>query len=175
MAKKEKTLSPLEKNKIEYDKFVKNLEGKTKEELLKIEQDLIKEIDAHDTKVGKTSFKVKNADEMKEAAEIARYFLNKQKVQFNYAIGMVELYEAFAPDMKTIPYPVLDAVLMNLGQLEYDGYDEWKKILKFNDFTKSYSDAYTELKARTYLLAEEHSTLQNKLGLNDPTAANQQK
>lgn len=173
MAKKEKELTPFEKNKIEFDKFVKSLDGKSREELLAIEQDLIKEIDAHDTKVGKTSFKVKNADEMKEASEIVRYFLNKQKVQFNYALGMIELYEAFAPDLKTIPYPVLDAILMNLGQLEYDGYDEWKKIKMFNEFTKSYSDAYTDLKARTYLLAEEHSTLQNKLGLNDPVAANQ--
>ena len=61
---------------------------------------------------------------------------------------------------------------MNLGQLQFEGHDEWVKIMKFNEFTKPYSDEYTKLKARTYLLSEEHSSLQSKLGLDDAAASN---
>ena len=46
-----KKLSEVEKNQQIYNEFVKTLEGKTNEELLAIEQDLIKEIDKHDRKV----------------------------------------------------------------------------------------------------------------------------
>lgn len=166
MAKK--TLSPIEKNKIEYDKFVASLEGKTLEELKTMEDALIKTIDKHDRKVAKAEFKVENKEELAKAVEIARYFLNKQKVQFNYVLGMVQLYDSFKPDMETIPYPIFDMILVNLGQLEFDGYDEWKKILDFEAFTKPYSEAYTELKAKTYLLAEEHTALQKKMEINTP-------
>ena len=170
MAKKK--LTEIEKNKIEYDEFIKSLEGKTNEELLTIEQDLIKTIDKHDRKVAKTEFKVVNKEELNEAVEIFHYFLNKQKVQFNYVEGLLQLWDAFNPDLETIPYPVLDCVLLNLGQLQFEGYDEWTKIMKFNEFTKPYSDEYTKLKARTYLYGEEHSALQSKLGISDPTASN---
>ena len=165
-------LSEVEKNQQIYNDFVKTLEGKTNEELLAIEQDLIKEIDKHDRKVAKYEFKVADKEALKEAVEIYRFFINKQKLQFSYVEGMLQLWNAFNPDLGTIPYPVLDAILMNLGQLQFEGYDEWVKIMKFNEFTKPYSDEYTKLKARTYLLSEEHSALQSKLGLDDAAASN---
>ena len=167
-----KKLSEVEKNQQIYNDFVKTLDGKTNEELLAIEQDLIKEIDKHDRKVAKYEFKVDDKKQLKEAVEVYRFFMNKQKLQFSYVEGMLQLWNAFNPDLETIPYPILDAVLMNLGQLQFEGYDEWTKIMKFNEFTKPYSDEYTKLKARTYLLSEEHSVLQSKLGLNDPATAN---
>lgn len=168
-----KKLTAFEKGKIEYDEFVKSLEGKTNEELLAIEQELIKTIDKHDRKVAKTQFKISNPELLPEAVEIAHYFLNKQRVGFNYAIAMTQLYESFNKELTTIPYPVFDMLLTTFGSLEFTGYDEWKKIIKFNDFTKPYSDEYAALKSRTFLLAEEHSTLQSKLGLTDSAASNE--
>ena len=165
-------LSEVEKNQQIYNDFVKTLEGKTNEELLAMEQDLIKEIDKHDRKVAKYEFKVVDKEALSKAVEIFRYFLNKQKVQFSYVEGLLQLWDAFNPDLETIPYPVLDTILMNLGQLQFEGYDEWVKIMKFNEFTKPYSDEYTKLKARTYLLSEEHSALQSKIGLDDAAASN---
>ena len=165
-------LSEVEKNQQIYNDFVKTLEGKTNEELLAMEQDLIKEIDKHDRKVAKYEFKVVDKEALSKAVEIFRYFLNKQKVQFSYVEGLRQLWDAFNPDLETIPYPVLDTILMNLGQLQFEGHDEWVKIMKFNEFTKPYSDEYTKLKARTYLLSEEHSALQSKLGLDDAAASN---
>lgn len=167
-----KKLTAFEKGKIEYDEFVKSLEGKTNEELLAMEQDLIKEIDKHDRKVAKYEFKVADKEALKEAVEVYRFFINKQKLQFSYVEGMLQLWDAFNPDLETIPYPILDTILMNLGQLQFEGHDEWVKIMKFNEFTKPYSDEYTKLKARTYLLSEEHSALQSKLGLDDAAASN---
>lgn len=170
MAKK---LSEIEKNKIEYDKFVKSLDGKTNEELLAIEEELIKTIDKHDRKVAKYEFKVVDKEALSKAVDVFHYFLNKQKVQFSYVEGLLQLWDAFNSDLDTIPYPTLDCCLMNLGQLQFEGHDEWEKIMRFNEFTKPYSDEYTKLKARTYLLSEEHSTLQSKLGLNNASAANE--
>ena len=167
-----KKLSEVEKNQQIYNDFVKTLEGKTNEELLAIEQDLIKEIDKHDRKVAKYEFKVADKEALKEAVEIYRFFINKQKLQFSYVEGMLQLWDAFNPDLESIPYPTLDCCLMNLGQLQFEGHDEWVKIMKFNEFTKPYSDEYTKLKARTYLLSEEHSALQSKLGLDDAAASN---
>ena len=167
-----KKLSEVEKNQQIYNDFVKTLEGKTNEELLAMEQDLIKEIDKHDRKVAKYEFKVVDKEALKEAVEIYRFFINKQKLQFSYVEGMLQLWDAFNPDIETIPYPTFDVILMNLGQLQFEGYDEWVKIMKFNEFTKPYSDEYTKLKARTYLLSEEHSALQSKLGLDDAAASN---
>ena len=60
MAKKK--LSAIEKNKLIYDEFVKSLEGKTKDELLAMEQNLIKEIDKHDKKIGNTTIALTNED-----------------------------------------------------------------------------------------------------------------
>ena len=112
---------------------------------------------------------------MKEAVEIYRFFINKQKLQFSYVEGMLQLWDAFNPDLETIPYPVLDTILMNLGQLQFEGHDEWVKIMKFNEFTKPYSEQYLHLKSKTYLLSEEHSTLQSKLGLGDSNTSNPSK
>nr|DAM31575.1 MAG TPA: hypothetical protein [Ackermannviridae sp.] len=167
-----KKLSEVEKNQQIYNDFVKTLEGKTNEELLALEQDLIKEIDKHDRKVAKYEFKVADKEALKEAVEVYRFFINKQKLQFSYVEGMLQLWDAFNPDIETIPYPTFDVILMNLGQLQFEGHDEWVKIMKFNEFTKPYSDEYTKLKARTYLLSEEHSALQSKLGLDDAAASN---
>lgn len=168
-------LTEVEKNKKIYDEFIKSLNGKTNEELLAIEQDLIKTIDKHDRKVAKAEFKVTNKEELKEAVEIFRYFIDKQKLQFAYVEGMLQLWNAFNPDIETIPYPVFDMCLVNLGQLTFEGHDEWEKIMKFNEFTKPYAEEYTKLKAKTYLLSEEHSALQSKLGISDPTASNPSK
>lgn len=170
-----KKLSEVEKNQQIYNEFVKTLEGKTNEELLAMEQDLIKEIDKHDRKVAKYEFKVVDKEALSKAVEIFRYFLNKQKVQFSYVEGLLQLWDAFNPDLEAIPYPTLDCCLMNLGQLQFEGYDEWVKIMKFNEFTKPYSEQYLHLKSKTYLLSEEHSTLQSKLGLGDANTSNPSK
>ena len=86
-----KKLSEVEKNQQIYNDFVKTLEGKTNEELLAMEQDLIKEIDKHDRKVAKYEFKVADKEALKEAVEIYRFFINKQKLQFSYVEGMLQL------------------------------------------------------------------------------------
>lgn len=170
MAKKK--LSAIEKNKLIYDEFVKSLEGKTKDELLAMEQDLIKEIDKHDKKVGKTSFTISNKEALPEAVDTFHYFINKQKLQYNYVGGMLQLWDAFNVDMDSISYPLLDVILMNLGQMSFEGHDEWVKISKFEEFTKPFAEEYATLKAKTYLLSEEHSALISKLGIDNPVASN---
>lgn len=167
-----KKLSPIEKNKLIYDEFVKSLEGKTNEELLAMEQDLIKEIDKHDKKVGKTSFAITNKEMLPEAVDTFHYFINKQKLQYNYVGGMLQLWDAFNVELEAISYPLLDVILMNLGQMQFEGHDEWVKISRFEEFTKPYAEDYAALKAKTYLLSEEHSALLSKLGIADAGASN---
>lgn len=172
MAKKK--LSAIEKNKLIYDEFVKSLEGKTKDELLAMEQDLIKEIDKHDKKIGKTTFALTDEDKeaLPEAVDTFHYFINKQKLQYNYVGGMLQLWDSFNKDMNEIPYVVMDVILMNLGQMSFEGHDEWVKISKFEEFTKPFAEEYATLKAKTYLLSEEHSALISKLGIDNPNASN---
>ena len=104
MAKK---LTAVEKNKIKYDEFIKSLDGKTKEELLAIEQDLIKKIDNHDRKVAKTQFNVNDKESLAQAVEIFRYFLNKQEVDSKIAGKAMELANEHEEDIADVFVEVL--------------------------------------------------------------------
>lgn len=175
MAKKtvkaeEKKLTAIEQNQIKYNEFIKSLDGKSMDELKEVEKTLIADIDANDKKVGNTTFPL--PDGYPEFKANVQYFLNKQKVQWQYALGMLELYDALETPDKEMPYPILDLILMNLGQLTFEGADEWRKVKSMTEYIQPMSDAYSEVKAHTYLLAEEHSALLNKMGIEDPTASN---
>ena len=172
MAKKQLTV--FEENKKKYDKFVKSLDGKTPEELLKIEKKLIKEIEANDKEVSDTKLELPR-EGYEKAAETVRYFLSKQTIGLQYIESMLALINMWPeeyPEDSKIDYPAFDAAMTSLGQLQYTGIDEWNRIEDLNKYVKPLSDIYAQFKAKTYLLAEEHSALTSKLQMNDPNAAN---
>ena len=164
--------SPIEENQKKYNEYVASLEGKSTDELKAMEQDLIKLMDENDKKVSDAKFKLPNGYSEFRANVI--YFLDKQTVQWQYALGMLELVESLKEDMKEIAYPLFDVIVSNLGQLQFKGVEEWKKVKQMTEYVKPISEEYAVLKAYTYLLAEEHSAILNKLGVNDPNASNPQ-
>lgn len=172
MAKKQLTV--FEENKKKYDKFVKSLDGKTPEELLKIEKKLIKEIEANDKEVSETKLELPR-EGYEKAAETVRYFLSKQTIGLQYIESMLALINMWPeqyPEDGKMNVPPFDAAMTSLGQLQYTGIDDWNRIKNLNEYVKPLSDIYAQFKAKTYLLAEEHSALTSKLQMNDPNASN---
>lgn len=151
-----------------YDEFVKSLEGKTKEELEQIEKDLIEKMDLNDNDVSKVLFDMPS-ENYTEAAEAIRYFLNKNKVQWQYTLGLITLYEFWMAESATkINYPTLDATLRNLGSMEFSGYDEWKKVVVVNDYFTPLRESYVKYTEKTYLLAQEHSAVLDAMKIFNP-------
>lgn len=155
-----------------YDEFVKSLDGKSFDELKKIEENLIKEIDKNDKKVATAVLPLSN-ENYSEVAKAIRYFLAKQKCQWQFTLGMMKLYEAWTDEKPDgVTYPVLDSTLRTLGQLEFTGYDEWSKVVLINEYFEPLRSKYVELTDSTYLLGEKHNALMNKMKLFDvPEAA----
>lgn len=172
MAKKttKVAVSPIEENQKKYNEYVASLEGKSVDELKAMEQELIKLMDKNDKKVSEAKFAL--PDGYADFRTNVLYFLDKQTVQWQYALGMLELVESLKEDMKEIAYPLFDVIVSNLGQLQFKGIEEWKKVKQMTEYVKPISEEYAVLKAYTYLLAEEHSALLSKLGVNDPNSAN---
>ena len=144
--------------------YKKSLEGKTLEELEVLEQDVIKEADKLNEDMSKAMLKVPSKN-YKEAATAIRRVLGKQSVQWQYTLGMVNMYEAWDPDNKPaeIPYPTLDATIRTLGSLQYTGYDEWKDVIMFTDFFEPIKEEYTKISAGVYDNADKHCAIQDAM------------
>lgn len=151
-----------------YEEYVKSLEGKTKEELEAMEKELIEKMEANDQDVSKVLFDMPE-ENYAEAAEAIRYFLNKNKVQWQYTLGLVTLYEFWQAEKPTkINYPTLDATLRNLGGMEFSGYDEWKKVCMMNEYFAPLREGYVKFTEKTYLLAEEHNAIMDAMKIHNP-------
>ena len=110
-------MTPEERIK-EKSEFKKKLQSMSKEALTELEQSLLKQSKELDEKVAKTEFKLSKKDQ-KECFDNIKYFLNMQKVKWNYALGMVTLYEFFDKEQQTVSYALLDTVLRTLGALDF--------------------------------------------------------
>lgn len=169
MVKKAKEVETKTSKQI-YDEFVESIKGMSKDELLTKEQELIKEMETNDDEVSKVLFDMPE-EGYPEAAEAIRYFLNKNKVQWQYTLGLVTLYEFWMADKATkINYPTLDATLRNLGAMEFTGYEEWKRVLTMNTYFEPLRESYIKYTDKTYLLAQKHSALIDALKIYEPVS-----
>jgi hypothetical protein len=148
-----------EKQKMLKD-YEESLNGKTLEELEKIESELIAEADANDQKVSKTEFDLPK-ENYAFVAEAIRKLLNKQTVQWQYTLGLVALYDFWNPEKKQnkIPYAQLDAVLRTLGQMQFTGYEEWTAVVAINKYFEPLHDAYVAATENTYDIASKHQAV----------------
>ena len=108
-------MDQLKKQK-ELEEYKALINEKNLQEVLEIEQEIIKEADELNEKIQKYEFKLNNKG-YKEAAEAIRYFLNAQSVTWQYTVGMITMYEFWNPDKnpKTVLYPMFDGTLRTLG------------------------------------------------------------
>ena len=147
-----------------------SLAGKTKEELEKIEAELIGDADENDVRVSKLEFDLPK-ENYKEVAEGIRMLLNKQTVQWQYTLGLVGLYDFWNPEKKAkkIPYAQLDAILRTLGQMQFTGYTEWSAVVAINKYFEPLHNAYVDATEATYDIASKHDIVIRKIEeLNKP-------
>lgn len=150
------------------EQFKKSLEGKTVEELKKIEQEVIAECEKIDNEVAKTEFDMP-VENYTEVAEAVKYFLNEQTVQWQYTLGMIAMYDFWTEDCpKTIPYAQLDSVLRTIGSLQFKGYENWCRVVVINKYFEPLREKYVEITQKVYDAASKHQVVMEALGLCTP-------
>ena len=147
--------------------FKKSLSGKTEAELNTMLEGIIEESKALDAEVGNLIYDI-NAEGQEEAFTAIKYFVNKQKVRWDYTIGLIELYEFFDKEQKTITFAALDTILRMLGSLEFDGYYEWKKVKLVNDYFANVAQSYRETTEKIYDIAERYQAVEGQLKMFQP-------
>lgn len=154
--------------KFNAEDFKKTLDGKSLEELKKIEQKVIAECDAIDKEVAETSFDMPT-ENYAEVAKSIKHFLDKQTVQWQYTLGMVAMYDFWKDECpKTIPYAQLDSVLRTIGNMQFTGYEEWAMVVAINKYCEPLRAKYTEITQRVYDAASKHQMVMEALGLVQP-------
>lgn len=149
---------------IEVAKFKETLKDKTEEQLIKLEQDLIKEQDDHNAARNKKEFKLPSKN-YKEAATAIRMALNTMTVQWQYALVLKTIYDFFDPEKKpeTIIYPTLDSMLRQLTSAQLKGYDQWSAVITISDYFEPIREEYAKAAAEIYIDAEKHNMVVNAL------------
>lgn len=150
--------------------YRKSLTDKSKEELEKIEKELVDEATKIDKEVAETEYDLPT-ENYKTVAEAVRYFLDKQSVQWQYSLAMVSMYDFWGDKpAKKIPYAQLDTILRTLGGMQFTGYKEWAMVVAVNKFFESLRDAYMETTSKVYDVATKHNVVMELLGLNTPVS-----
>ena len=154
-------MTPEERIK-ELSDFKKSLVEMTEEQLRELAAKLIEESKELDARVSQTEYKLATKGQ-KDAFEAIKYFLNTQKVKWNYALGIITIYEYFDQAQKNITFAMLDTVLRLLGSLEFTGYDEWKKVSLVNDYFTSVAQDYRDLTDEIYNIGERYAAVDGQL------------
>lgn len=144
----------------ELEKYKASLEKKTLPELEEIEKEIIAEADKIDDDLTKKTFELPKKN-YEIIAESIRFFLDKQSVQFQYALGLAAMWEFWDPEKypKTIPYPQLDSILRLLGQQQYSGYVEWAKVIAINKYFEPIQQDYIDASQAAYDIASKHNVV----------------
>ena len=154
-------MTPEERIK-ELSDFKKSLVEMTEEQLRDLAAKLIEESKELDARVSQTEYKLATKGQ-KDAFEAIKYFLNTQKVKWNYALGIITIYEYFDQAQKSITFAMLDTVLRLLGSLEFTGYDEWKKVSLVNDYFTPVAQDYRDLTDEIYNIGERYAAVDGQL------------
>jgi hypothetical protein len=162
-------MTPEERIK-ELSDFKKSLTEMTEEQLNELAAKLIEESKALDERVSQTEYALPTKGQ-KDAFEAIKYFLNTQKVKWNYALGIITIYEYFDQAQKTITFAMLDTVLRLLGSLEFTGYDEWKKVSLVNDYFTPVAQDYRDLTDEIYNIGERYAAVDGQLKMFAPVDA----
>lgn len=159
-------MTPEERIK-ELSDFKKSLTEMTEEQLRELAAKLVEESKELDGRVSQTEYTLPTKGQ-KDAFEAIKYFLNTQKVKWNYALGIITIYEYFDQAQKTISFAMLDTVLRLLGSLEFTGYDEWKKVSLVNDYFTPVAQDYRDLTDEIYNIGERYAAVDGQLKMFAP-------
>ena len=147
--------------------FKQTLTNKTEEELRALIEEITNESRDLDQEVSGLEYDIPTKGQ-KDAFDSIKYFLDKQKVQWNYALGLVNIYEFFDGSQKKITFAMLDTILRMLGSLEYVGYAEWKKVVDINDYFTPVAEQYRDVTDKIYDIAERYQMVEGQLKMFEP-------
>ena len=153
--------------------FNKSLTTKTKEELQTMLDAVTEESKELDKEVSALVYTLPE-DGQEEAFTAIQYFINKQKVRWDYTLGLIELYEYFNDTQKEMTFAMLDTVLRMLGQLEFDGYSEWKQVARVNTYFTPIAAEYRKTTEKIYDIAERFQAIDGQLKLYETPAPEDQ-
>jgi hypothetical protein len=153
--------------------FKLTIANKTKEELDALMLEIIEESKVLDKEVSELTYDLDTAKQ-KDAFEAIQYFINKQKVRWDYTLGLIELYEYFDKAQTEMTFAMLDTVLRMLGQLEFDGYVEWKKVAAVNTYFTPIAAEYRKTTEKIYDIAERFQAIDGQLKLYETPAPEDQ-
>ena len=142
--------------------FKASLTNMTKEELEALATKLTEESKETDSKVANLTYTLENKGQ-KAAWDAIKTFLDKQSVKWNYALGLITLYEFFDKPQKEISFAMLDTVLRLLGSLEYTGYTEWKMVTTIDDYFTPIAADYRDVTDEIYDVAERYALVDSQL------------
>ena len=142
--------------------FKASLANMTKEELEGLATKHTEESEETESKVANLKYALENKGQ-KAAWDAIKTFLDKQSVKWNYALGLITLYEFFDKPQKEISFAMLDTVLRLLGSIEYTGYTEWKLVTTINDYFTPISVDFRDVTDEIYDVAERYALVDSQL------------
>ena len=157
------------KKRQQIEEFSKKLREMSVEELKKLEQEVIKEAEDTDKKVSETEFVLPTENYAHVAGAIQK-LLDKQTVEWRFTLGLVSMHDFWDPANypgKT-KYPMLDATLRTLGEMQYSGYNEWAMVVAINKYFESLHAKYVETTETVYDVASKHNAILDELKLREP-------
>lgn len=152
--------------------FEKSLKNMSEDELRKLEQEVIKEADKIDKEVSAVEFDLPK-ENWKIVCDGIRMMLNKKTIEWKFALSFVSMYDFWDPENypKKVKYPMLDATLRTLGELQFTGYSEWAAVIAVNKYFESVRKDYVNATEKVFDVAFKHNAILNELKLKSPTAA----
>jgi gas vesicle protein len=151
-------------NTKELEDYKKSLLKKTDKQLEDLEQEIIKEIELVDLDCSTASIELPS-DNYKEVAEAIQYFIDQQQTTWEYALAMINMYDFWNPEKKQekIPYPQLDQIMRILGERQYRGIDECRKVCAINTYFIPLHNWYKDITQRIWDTATRHNAIVDEL------------
>ncbi len=144
------------------------------EELEKMEQDVIKEIDENDKKLSETEYDLPETTTFRgqvftreKVCQMVFDLLGCQQVGWQMTLGLFDVMDYWKGMTKKkepkIKYQYYDATLRLLGQQQYKGYENLRSILVINSLFTDARDTYLEDLSYTYFLANKHDAILQRM------------
>lgn len=161
-------MTQVEKQK-QLAEYSASLKEKTLEELKAMEQEIIKEADENDKIIKNTEFDLP-AENYNVVAEAIRLLLEKETVSWQFALGVVSMYDFWDPKKRpaTVLYPMLDGTLRTLGNQQFKGYAEWAAVVAINKYFEPIREKYVNTTEIIYDIAAKHNAILDEIKIKTP-------
>lgn len=142
------------------EEYKASLEGKTYDELLEIEKEVVAEADKIDKETSEKNFTLPT-ENYPIVAKAIQKIISKKTVQWQFTLGMVAMHDFWNPEEfpETVLYPMLDGTLRTLGEATFTGYDEWAAVVAINKYFEAVREEYVKTTERVYDIAAKHNVL----------------